>query len=118
MPSQSIDHDQAEDRAATALLAETVISVAQIELEGGRAERIQVSYTLYPEGSDETLVHVYEFFTDEFDDDGVSAWAEFVELITSDDDSSSLIYHAKRNGGVMYEFTNLCLDIEQQAAAA
>lgn len=102
---------------ATSVLEETILAVSVVDTpELGRAQRIIVSYTLTTQEND-TFVHMYEFYTDDFDEGG-SAWGEFIQLITGDSNDESLIYHAKRNGGVMYEFTDLCLEEKQQAAAA
>lgn len=103
---------------ATADLHATSVAVDEIFTESlGPTQRIVVSYTLYPQEGDETFIHQYEFYTDDYDEQG-SAWAEFVNLITARDNSESLIYHAKRNGGVMFEFTDLCLEEKQCAAKA
>lgn len=81
-----------------------------------RIRRILVSYTLTTE--DATDVHMFEFWTDEYDEDGYSAWDEFVTLITRDDNRDSLIFHVKRYGGVMSEFVDICTPNQQHSAAA
>lgn len=100
-----------------ATLEETAISIDVVQTPDlGLAQRIVVSYTL--QYDNETFIHMYEFCTDDFDEDR-SAWAEFVALITcGETDDNSLIYHAMRCGGVMYEFTDLCLEDKQHAPVA
>ena len=63
----------------------------------------------------ETFLHVYEFDTGLLDFD---RWATFFDLITSTDRPDTLIYYAIRNRSAMYEFSGLCTEANEHAAAA
>lgn len=100
------------------LIEDTNIEVDEVVYQEEHLQRIVISYTLTSGTGNEALVHNYEFYTDDYDYTGNSAWAEFIGLITRETGIDSIIYNAKRFESVMYEFANLCLDTKQCAATA
>ena len=114
MPTLTFLESSSPDGTANATLVETTVTEDEVMTEDGILKLIIVSFTLTT-SDDETYIHMFQFFTD-FDSD--EAWGEYIDTITRAAGFFSIVYHVKRSGAVMCEFTNLCLEDKRCAAAA
>jgi hypothetical protein len=83
--------------------------MSEVELlDHGICLKLQVIYTF--KQSDELVDILYDFYTNDFSDEGFEKWSNFIDLITKNkDNKNGIIFIAKRNEPAMYELVNMCM---------
>lgn len=117
-----INYESVDVRAPSTMTSlESVEVIEKIMVtEFGSYIRCEISYRLEHldiEGMLHEFIHDTTLFCDDFSDDGLNDWREFLwVLLNPDEEIDSLSFHIKRNGVVLEEFFELSLNYMAGAA--